>query len=56
MCLSVVLTYTVLCLCDCRSMKAAGMMQERGTESVKQFCPTETVTRDSMRTAKDTER
>lgn len=37
-------------------MKGTGMKPERGTESVRLFCPTETFIRDSMRTAKDTER
>lgn len=37
-------------------MKGTGMRQERGTESVKLFWLTEMFIRDSMKTAKDTER
>lgn len=32
------------------------MKQEKGMESVKPFCPTETVIRDCMRTAKGMDR
>lgn len=37
-------------------MKGTGMKPERGTESVKLFCPTETFIRGSTRPAKDTDR
>lgn len=39
-----------------RNMKGTEMKQERGTESVKLCCPTGTFIRDTMKTAKDTER